>query len=180
MEVKFKVDDREVLARLAELRSEDRVTAWAEAILQLTKEHARERIGGPFGSRIAEYVEMEVRGETAEIRMNRQNAYIGAHVHFGGPIRTRNGKPLAIPLPTASSRKYNPDQLFARLLTVPLFKLTSRAGNELLFRKPEKKQALEPPLFVLKEETRPQRPRPWWPTQAEAEARTKKYFEEEF
>jgi len=34
--------------------------------------------------------------------------------------------------------------------------------------------------FVLKDATRPQRPRPWWPTQAEAEAETVRYFKENF
>ena len=180
MELKFKVDNRAVLDLLKDLSGEEKVTVWAEAILQLAVRNAESKIGGSFGRRIGQFVEMDVRGETAVIRMDRQNAYIGEHVHFGGPIRPRDGKPLAIPLPTPSTQKYNPDRVFARNVSAPMFKLTSKAGNRLLFRKPEKGQKLEEPLFVLKDVTRPQRPRPWWPTQAEAEAETVRYFEENF
>ena len=180
MELKFRVDDRAVLEKLKELSGEDIATVWAEAILQLAVRKAETSIGGKFGRQIAGYIETEMHGTRAVIRMDRQNAYIGEHVHFGGPIRTRDGKPLAIPLPTQSTLKYNPDRLFARNVSVPLFKITSKAGNKLLFRKPEKGQTLEAPLFVLKKATRPQRPRPWWPTQEEAEAETVRYFEENF
>ena len=181
MEIRFKVDDRDTLELLKNLRSEDRVTAWSEAILELAIRSARERIGGKFGEQqIAAHIELDNRGDSAEIRMDRTNAYIGEHVHFGGPIRSRNGKMLAIPLPNESTAKYNPHRRFASAQTVELFKLRSKKGNELLFVRPEKGKPLEKPLFVLKRETAPQAARPWWPTQAEAEAETVRYFKENF
>ena len=180
MVVRFLVDDREVLETLKALGEQDVMTAWSEAILQLVKRHAASRIGGTFGQEIARSVQVTRRGRTATIAMNTARAYIGEHVHFGGPIRSHNGKRLAIPLPTASTAKYNPKRIFASGLRERLFKITSKKGNELLFRRPGKGQELEPPLFVLKDATRPQRPRPWWPTQAEAEAETVRYFKENF
>lgn len=180
MNLKFRVEDQEVLDRLKELSAEDKLQAWAEAILRMAIRNAETKIGGTFGKRISTFIELEIRGENAEIRTDRQNGYIGTHVHFGGPIRTRSGKPLAIPLPNEATAKYNPERLFARELTIKMFRLKSRAGNELLFRKPGKQENLEKPLFVLKNVTAPQRPRPWWPTQEEAEAETIRYFNENF
>ena len=178
-EIKITVDDGEILDRLRELKSETRVKVWANAILELARRQARQRIGTGFGqTKVAESVRIDLRGPEAEVYTD---DYIAIHVHQGGPIRSRNGKKLAIPLPNGASAKYNPQRLFARDLgrSVPLIKLQSRGGNELLFREPGEGEKLEEPLFVLKDETRSQRPRPWFPTLAEAEAETIRFFKED-
>lgn len=179
LNIKIKVDDREVIKKIEGLSPEGRMYAWARAIRELAEENARNRLGGgPFGERIADTVRHRVSGLHAEIAPEGQEGYIGVHVHFGGPINI--GKKLAIPLPNESTRKYNPKRLFAKEQKFRMFKLRSRNGNELLFRKPGKGEKLEKPLFVLKDATAPQKPRPWWPTAAEVEAATDKFFEENF
>ena len=180
MEIKLTVDDGETIARLKALKAETRVKVWAEAIAELARRQARQRIGTGFGqTTVAESVRVDLRGPKAEVYTDDP---IAVHVHFGGPIRSRNGRRLAIPLPNGSTAKYNPKRLFARDLSrsMPLFKIRSRGGTELLFRRPGKGEQLEAPLFVLKDQTAAQRPRPWFPSVAEAETETVRFFEEDF
>lgn len=175
--VKFKVDDAETLKQLRGLSVEAYVEDWAEAIRNLAEEKAL-TLGENFGKRIAKSVEQKVTGLKVEITPSGPDGYIGVHAHTGGPINI--GKTLAIPLPNESTKIYNPKRLFAKQMRFPMFKLTSKAGNELLFRKPGKGKKLEKPLFVLKDATAPQRPRPWWPDDAEVEHATEQYFDENF
>ncbi len=180
--IKISVEGLDAIRELQEWVTPARLEAAGEAVMQLADRNAREKIGGGFGGRLADAIRCETSGETVEIFLGGPEGYIGLHVHEGGAIRSRSGKPLAIPLPTASTRRYNPQRLFAREISgqVPLFRLRSRAGNELLFRRPDKGGELEAPLFLLKDETAPQRPRPWWPTEAEALDEVDRFFEENF
>lgn len=183
MKIRFEVNDAETLAQLHGLSIDAFVEGWAEAVLQLAKKNAREKIGGKFGEKtVAGSIEQQSHGVTAEVYTGGPSGYIAEHVQTGGVVRSRNGKPLAIPLPNEATDAYNPNRLFARelKLRLPLFKLRSKKGNDLLFRKPGKGEKLEKPLFVLKAETRPQAPRPWWPTDAEVEKATMEFFEENF
>jgi len=154
---------------------------WAEAVQRFAKERALAVIGKrDFGRLMSDTVQKQVSGDTAEVYVGDKNAFIAEHVHLGGPIRSRNGKPLAIPLNNASTAKWNPRRLFARELKTPLFMLKSKAGNKLLFAKPGKGEKLGPPLFALVDQTRPQRPRPWFPAQSEADAVSAEFFRKEF
>lgn len=176
MNVKFTVNDADTLASLANLNADQILSAWANAIQELAKRHAREKIGGDFGIEISRYIELEINGDSAEIRTDRHNGYIGEHVETGGVIRSRNGKKLAIP-----TRWNTQKGTFARNRTEPLFVLRSQKSNRAyLFEQPGKGEKLKHPLFVLVDQTKPQKPRPWWPTQAEAEAETARYFKEDF
>lgn len=184
MKVIFKVEAPRTPEELSGLSPEAFMAAWTEAVRQLVEKKAL-RLGTNIGPRIADSIAFRIGAEQSEIWLDENEGtegYIGAHIHFGGPIRTRSGKPLAIPLPNESTRKYNPRRLFARELksSTRLFKLKSRAGNELLFRRPGKGEKLEKPLFVLKDQTKSQKPRPWWPEPEEVEAATKTFFDENF
>ena len=184
MRVKFKVEVPRTPEELGGLSPDAFMAAWTEAIRKLAEGKAL-RLGTNIGPRIADSIAFRIGAEQSEIWLDESGGtegYIGAHIHFGGPIRSHNGKTLAIPLPNESTLKYNPKRLFARELKgkVGLFRLKSRSGNELLFRKPGKGEKLEKPLFVLKDQTRPQRARPWWPDDAEVEGATVNFFEENF
>ena len=172
MKIKISVEGLDVLQELQELLNSEQLELIGETVEQLARNNARNKIGGPFGERLARSVEFRPGGDAVEIFADGPDGYIGVHVEEGGPIRSHNGKPLAIPLPNESTQRYNPKRLFARELkgVVPLFKLRSRNGNELLFRQPGKGGELEAPLFVLKDATAPQAPRPWWPTGNEISA----------
>ena len=173
MKIKISVEGLEALRELQKLLNSEQLELIGETVEQLARNNARNKIGGPFGERLAQRsVEFLPKGDTVEIFTGGADGYIGVHVEEGGPIRSHNGKPLAIPLPNESTQRYNPKRLFARELkgVVPLFKLRSRNGNELLFRQPGKGGELEAPLFVLKDATAPQVPRPWWPAESEISA----------
>ena len=150
-----------------------RMKAWAEVVAELARRNARNRVVGRFGLEVAEKVEFDIHGDTADVYVDNP---IAVHVHFGGPIRSRNGRRLAIPLDNATSRRENPRRLFARDLgmTTPLLR-----RGDLLFRAPEKGRRLGAPLFVLRTQTRPQRPRPWWPTPQEAMDETERFIAED-
>lgn len=181
MKVTLRLDDAEIREKIKDWNAEDIITVWSEAVLRLAKANASRVIGtGSFGRSIEQNVELENHGLTAEIKMAAAQAYVGAHVHYGGPVKSRSGKTLAIPLPTSSTAKYNPQRLFASDVKEKLFLLTSRRGNKLLFRATRKGEALELPLFVLKDQTRPQKPRPWWPSEAECNAAFDEFVRENF
>ena len=178
MELKLAVDDREIAATLAKLRATVSAPVLGEILLELAQRKARNKLGKNFGeSVVARSVELDLRGDH-QVEVYSDNP-IAIHVHTGGPIRSRNGKKLAIPLPNESTAKYNPRRTFARDLSVPLLAITSKKGNRLLFRDPGKNGKLEPPLFVLKSETKAQKPRQWFPSVAEAQAELTRFINEE-
>ncbi|MBR4253922.1 MAG: hypothetical protein IKQ16_02415 [Lentisphaeria bacterium] len=176
MKLQIKVESSNDLQELASsVSSEEFVELWAEAVMRLAKKNAEREAGTGFGRRV---VAEGVRAETFPGRAEVTADYIGEHVHTGGPIASRNGKDLAIPLDTPASRQFNPQRLFARELNaIRLFPVKTKRGKKLLFRVPEKGEKnakQEGPLFVVLHQTRPQRARPWWPTQEEAESASEK------
>jgi hypothetical protein len=177
MELRIKLENADALREAVDgLTGEEFAELWAEAVMRLAKKNAEREIGTGFGRSV---VAAGVRAETfpggrAEVSAD----YIGVHVHEGGPIASRNGKDLAIPLDTEASRQYNPQRLFARELDkIKLFAVLTKSGKKLLFRAREKGEKADPnegPLFVMLRQTRPQKARPWWPTEAEVDEATEK------
>lgn len=163
------------LKELESVTRDEFAELWAESVMRQAKKNAERVAGSGFGRRV---VAGGVRAETFPGRAEVSADYIGEHVHTGGPIASRNGKDLAIPLDTPASRRYNPHRLFARELNaISLFPVRTKGGKKLLFRKPEKGEKnaqQEGPLFVVLRQTRPQKARPWWPTREEAETATEK------
>lgn len=183
LKIKFKVDDADTRAQLRGLSIDAHVQAWGEAVLRFTREKAREKIGGPFGERIAKSVDVQTTGLQSVVAPNQTEGYIGEAVHAGGLFRARSGKLLAVPIHPLTQKGGTYAGIFPRVLEkkgVPLFLLASKKRNQLfLFREPEKGQKLQKPLFVLKRTTR-HAPRPWWPTGEEVNTATLKFFDENF
>ena len=176
MELRIRLENADALREAVDgLTGEEFVELWAEAAMRLAKKNAEKAVGNGFGRSV---VAGGVRAETFPGRAEVTADYLGTHVHLGGPITSRNGKDLAIPLDTPASRRYNPHRLFARELNaISLFPVRTKGGKKLLFRKPkkgEKNAQQEGPLFVVLRQTRPQKARPWWPTREEAETATEK------
>ena len=172
MHLRITVRNADELREAAEgITSEEFLEVWAESVMRLAKKNAEREAGTGFGRRV---VAGGVRAETFPGHAEVTADYIGEHVHTGGPIASRNGKDLAIPLETEASRKYNPRRLFARELDqIKLFAVLTKSGKKLLFRQREKgEKSEEGPLFVMLRQTRPQKARPWWPTEAEADEAT--------
>jgi len=176
MEIRFLVDDSEVLKKLSELTPRQFMIAWTGAVREYVRQCARERIGGRFGADIArETVQTDEINELRHvIYAGGKNGYIAEHIHTGGVIRPRNRKYLAIPIDKSVKgiypRKYSGDLVFLRR------KEDGLRGRAYL-AKPMKTKVK--PLWVLKKQVM-QRPRPWWPTQAEAEAVTIQFFDSAF
>ncbi len=174
MELRIKLENADAIREAVDgLTGEEFAELWAEAVMRLAKKNAEEVIKGNFWRTVAGGVRAETfPGGRAEVSTD----YIGVHVHEGGPIASRNGKDLAIPLDTPASRQYNPQRLFARELDkIKLFAVLTKSGKKLLFRAHEKGEKAAPdegPLFVMLRQTRPQKPRQWWPTDAEADKAT--------
>lgn len=173
MKLRITVANADVLKNVADqLTGEEFLELWTEAVMRLAKKKAEDVIKGSFWRTVAGGVRAETFPGRAEVSAD----YIGVHVHEGGPIASRNGKDLAIPLDTPGSRQYNPQRLFARELDrIRLFAVLTKSGKKLLFRAREKGEKPDPnegPLFVMLRQTRPQKARPWWPTDAEADKAT--------
>lgn len=173
MKLRITVANADALKDVADkLTGEEFLELWSEAVMRLAKKNAEDVIKGSFWRTVADGVRAETFPGRAEVTAD----YIGVHVHEGGPIASRNGKDLAIPLDTPGSRLYNPRRLFARELDkIRLFAVLTKSGKKLLFRAREKGEKPDPdegPLFVMLRQTRPQKPRPWWPTDAEADKAT--------
>ena len=179
MALRIRLENADALREAVDgLTGEEFAELWAEAAMRLAKKNAEREIGTGFGRSV---VAAGVRAETfpggrAEVSAD----YIGTHVHLGGPIASRKGKDLAIPLDTEASRRHNPQRLFARELDrIKLFAVLTKSGKKLLFRRREKgeKDNGEGPLFVMLRQTRPQKARPWWPTEAEVDDATKQLLQ---
>ena len=174
LQIKVENTDGELQELASSVSGEEFLELWAEAVMRLAKKNAG-KIGKHFGRSV---LAGGIRAETFPDRAEVTADYIGEHVHTGGPIASRNGKDLAIPLDTPATRQYNPHRFFARELnSIRLFSVRTKGGKRLLFRVPEKGEKnakAEGPLFVVVPQTRPQKERPWWPTQEEAEAATDK------
>lgn len=177
MEIKFKVDDADTLAKLNGLTPRQFMIGWTTKVKQLAEARAREKIGGDFGHDIA-----NGSIQTDESNPNRhviytggKNGYIAEHVHFGGPIRSSNRKYLAIPT------KFNKNK--------DDFASTYGENYFVLIRNNKKKRAylyhpeggkLGKPMFTVVSATKPQKPRPWWPEDWEVREVTEQFIREKF
>ena len=176
MEIKFKVDDSDTLARLNGLTPRQFMIAWTTKVKQFAQQRARERIGGDFGHEIA-------KGsiQTDDSNPNRhviytggENGYIADHIHFGGVIRPKERKYLAIPVDDDVKGKY-PREYPGKL--VFLRKKDEGPNGRAYLAKPMKRKIK--PLWVLKRSVN-QRPRPWWPEEWEVREVTEEFIREKF
>ena len=183
MEIKFKVDDSDTLARLNGLTSRQFMIAWVTRVKQLAEKRAREKIGGGFGHDIANSAIL-----TDESNPNRHSVYVGGeygnaaeHAHFGGVIRARYRKYLAIPLDKDLKKKSPEDVPWRTPDGKPVW-LHRKYGPgwvmlDYLGRGPNRKLI---PKYALVTETKPQKPRPWWPDEWGFREVTEEFIRENF
>lgn len=176
MEIKITVHDQETLEKLNALSPRQFMIAWTTEVRKLAQKRAREKIGGDFGDRIAR--ESILTDESNENRhclyLGGENGYIAEHIHFGGVIRPRERKYLAIPVDKSVKglypREYSGELVFLR-------KKEDGPRGRAYLAKPMKRKIK--PLWVLKKSV-DQRPRPWWPEEWEAQEVTEQFFRENF
>jgi hypothetical protein len=200
MNIKINVDDRETLERLASLSMREKLEVWTEAVTKVIQEKAVQRLGGgQFGQDIADSVRSFVRGNIAVVYTQNKktasnpNGYIGTAVHYGGDFRSHTRPYLALPLHDRFRRGGSEFGIFPRNSKLAakhmvkgrevsgLIALRSKKGNLLLFERKfkGKPKETEGPLFLLRRSFH-HRPRPWWITEAEAEAATREFIEDNF
>lgn len=151
--------------------------ALVEGITDAVYEEARKNaigLGGQFGQRIARSLRTRVDGMTGIVSSDGADGYIGLHVHQGGPVRSRNGKMLAIPT------RYNDQKDIFASDRNDLMLVKSRRRCYLFKELTEPGAVLGKPLYVLTHETRPQKPRPWWPDESRVRQLAEDFARENF
>ena len=141
---------------------------------RLAKRKATEKFGnGKFAAMVKNRIDTETFPDRATVK----SGVVGTHAHFGGPIRSSKGKTLAIP----TRWNQNKDD-FAYVYGENYFVVlrSKRKNRAYLFKRPGEHEKLGRPMFVLTPQTKPQRPRPWWPGREEAEGETKTFLEKIF
>ena len=140
----------------------------AVSMRDMAENKARDKLGkGKFASEIAAGIRVKADGMTVTLdHASNDTNHLAEHVHEGGPVKSGNGKMLAIPIDKsvrgewASVHRWNtPDGK-------PLFLRKKEDGprGRAYLAEPRGKQAKPKVLYVLTKETKPQRARPWWPT----------------
>ena len=181
MELKIVMDVAQVQKELHGLDPERFMRAWAVAIKNLAKRNAQEAAakngGRSFWQReILPSVHEEVQRATAIVS---SDSYIAEHVHTGGVIRPKTRKYLAIPLDKSLRRKGPTSLRWHTDDGEPVFLPRRRGPGWVMFDYAGRgKNRKLRPRFALVPETAPQKPRPWWPTQDEAEAESALFFQD--
>jgi len=176
LEIKIKVHDQETLDKLNGLSPREFMIAWTTEVRKLAQKRAREKIGGDFGDRIAResILTDETDPNRHSIYVGGENGYIAEHIHFGGVIRPKERKYLAIPVDRSVKgmypREYPGDLVLLR-------KKDEGPNGRAYLAKPMKRKIK--PLWVLKRSVN-QRPRPWWPEEWEVREVTEQFFKENF
>lgn len=175
LNIKIKVDGRETLKELNGLSAGAYMAAWSEAIMRLVREKAR-KLGRTVGPRAAGAITAKTDQTHSCIQPDGPDSAMAVHIHTGGPIQSRSGKMLAIPT------RWNPNKEdFASTYGKDFFQvIRSRKRDRAYLVQKEQDGKPWRPMFVLLRRTKPQKPRPWWPDDAEIATATVKFFEEEF
>ena len=176
MEIKITVRDQETLEKLKGLSPRQFMIAWTTEVRKLAQKRAREKIGGNFGDRIAResILTDESSPDRHVIYTGGENGYIAEHIHFGGVIRPKERKYLAIPVDRSVKGMY-PREYAGEL--VFLRKKDEGPNGRAYLAKPMKRKIK--PLWVLKRSVN-QRPRPWWPEDWEVREVTEQFFKDKF
>lgn len=178
MEIKFKVDDAETIAKLRGLSIDAFVEQWADAVWELARKNAKEKLGGgKFSKKAADSIRVDVQGVNAEIYPGSGEWKAAVHAHTGGPVRSGNGKVLAIPTKWNDNKDDFASTYGENYFVVLRSKKRNRAY---LFKNPGKGEKLGRPMFVLTPKTKPQKPRPWWPDEMQVQSETIRFFEDNF
>ena len=178
--MQVKTDLSPLLKALTDITAPDEVASVIEDVTDEVFAETKKRalnLGSRLGPRIERSLRTTVNGLEGEVLASGADGYVGLHVHQGGPVRSRNGKILAIPT------KWNPhkdQEIFARNYPEELQVIKSKRKNRAyLFKKLlTPGEVLGRPLYVLTPRTRPQKPRPWWPDSKDLDTLVEKFIRE--
>ena len=176
LEIKIRVDDSDTIEKLNGLSPRQFMIAWTTKVKQFAQQRARERIGGDFGDRIARgsILTDETDPNRHSIYVGGENGYIAEHIHFGGVIRPKERKYLAIPVDRSVKGMY-PREYPGDLV---LLRKKDEGPNGRAYLAKQMKRKVKP-LWMLKRSVN-QRPRPWWPEDWEFREVTEEFIRENF
>lgn len=141
------------------------------SLRDLAEKKAREIIGnGGFGQDLAEGVRARADGVNVTVdHASNETNHLAEHVEYGGPIRSRSGGHLAIPIDRSVKGEYARDHVWNTPDGKPLFIRKKEDGprGRAYLAEPQGKRGKIKLLFVLVRETKPQSARHWWPTDDE-------------
>lgn len=176
MAVIIKLDVSKAIKVLEDIDPKEMTEAIVEGVTDAVYEETRSSalaLGKNLGPRIARSLRSKVDGLSGQVTAEGADGYIGLHVHTGGPIRSRSGKMLAIPT------KYNDRKdLFASDRND--LKLVKGKKRCYLFRSLRDGGIVGRPLYTLLRQTKPQRPRPWWPNENDVRRIADDFIRENF
>jgi hypothetical protein len=155
---------RRLKRKLGPAQRQGFVLAWARQVANLARKSARDNGGRRFWKEVADSVQSGLHGFAGKVWCADP---AGIHAHTGGPIRRKNKRALTIPIPGSGAEGKTAAEFSAA--GIRLFSINSAGGDAdsrgvLGYSRGGEFVA----LFALRTKTRPQRPRPWWPDDAEA------------
>ena len=169
MQIRMTVDLRDFLDASQRMELQGRLPEFtaktlAVSMRDLAYNNAAKNKGKNFWMELAEGVRVKTDGLTVTIdhKTNDTN-HLAEHVHEGGIIRPKNSKYLAIPIDKSVEGEYASDQPEGSMFIVRR-KQDGANGRAYLMRPAATKRGKPKLLYVLVRQTKPQRPRPWWPT----------------
>ena len=182
MELSIRVNIKDFLSAAKGMQLEARLPEFmaktlAAALRDKIESNIRNKIGtGPFGQELAGGIRSKPEGLRLLVdHVTNDTNHLAEHVQDGGVIRPKNRKYLAIPL-MKDLRGENPE--FVRWRTPngePIWLRRKRGpGWVMLDYAGRKKDRKLQAKFALVPETKPQRPRPYWPTDQEVIALTER------
>lgn len=139
----------------------------AVAMRDRAESNARSRIGnGGFGQELAEGIRVRVDGVNVTIDHKSNNTnHLAEHVHNGGVIRAPGRRYLAIPIDPIVKGEYASDHKWDTPNLKPIVVRTKDGPNGRAYlAEPSGKRGKLKFLYVLTRQTKPQKPRPWWPS----------------
>lgn len=183
MQIRLSVDLRELFDAAARMALDARLPEFAAKTIEaaahdLAEQHARSKIGnGGFGQELADGV--RTRSENGEVTIDHvtnETNHLAEHVEKGGVIRPRNSRFLAIPIDRSVRGEYARVHAWATPTGRPIVvrRRTDGPAGRAYLAEPRGKTGKLRFLYVLARQTKPQKPRPWWPTDAEFSALTER------
>ena len=173
MGISLHLDVRHFLTQIKKLDVEDRIPEFvaktlAARIRDVLETRIREKIGnGGFGRELAEGIRTYADGPMLVVdHRSNDTTHLAEHVQQGGVIRPKRHRYLAIPIDKSVRGEWPSDHSWATDDGKPVFLRRKSGPGWIMAEKRGKKKEIKP-LFALVPETKPQRPRPFWLTDAE-------------
>lgn len=176
MKILITVDMRNCLDATAKMALEGQLPEFAAKTLAVSlrdkaESNARKVIGnGGFGQELAAGVRVRTNGSEVIVdHVTNDTNHLAEHVHDGGPIRHPQGKYLAIPIDQSVKGEMAREHRWQTPDGKPLFLRKKGDGlhGRAYLAEPRGKRGKLKALYVLVKETKPQCPRPWWPSDQE-------------